>query len=329
MSFCVVNCPHCPLPHRIVASIVLASLLAFCWGHCPRCTGVYVVAVLALSPLLYNCCHCAGFLAALVAPALLPASRGRFCWHYAGVVALIALLYPPLLRWCCHQHCLCFLLRCCLLLPPSLASHPAGCCLTSPHATTFHLRTAPLLLSCHRLLVCRSCTSCPAGCRVTSHHAATSHLSTPPPLAASITLLGYPPPRMAPVHQETLEAQHGQQRWQLVRGQPDPGNPPGASAAALPLLAILSKCTGHGSLVACSANITDSYGLGTSPTKDILIQFAISLMVHKPNQSYRDDAAWNRSGGEGPPPPCWARRRLEGLKTKTKTAVLPSCHCTV
>ncbi len=331
------SCCHFVSLTALIAPCRTALLPASCWHLCWRSAGVIAHVALGSTSLLCWRCHPCCIIAVIVLAFLLPSLHPCCCQHHVGVFAGITLaLLPslhsctlPLLRWCCHQHCLRFLLRCCLLLPPSLASHPAGCCLTSPHATTFHLRTAPLLLSCHRLLVCRSCTSCPAGCRVTSHHAATSHLSTPPPLAASITLLGYPPPRMAPVHQETLEAQHGQQRWQLVRGQPDPGNPPGASAAALPLLAILSKCTGHGSLVACSANITDSYGLGTSPTKDILIQFAISLMVHNPNQLYRDDAAWNRSGGEGPPPPCWARRRLEGLKTKTKTAVLPSCHCTV
>ncbi len=74
-------------------------------------------------------------------------------------------------------------LCCCLSLCPSCASFPAGCCITSCHPA---LSCPPVLrLSLHHHLSPRpSCASCLDGCCFASHHATASCQPAPLPLRA-------------------------------------------------------------------------------------------------------------------------------------------------
>ncbi len=107
----------------------------------------------------------------------------------------------------CHAttayRCLSFRLSLCRCLSPRpfCASCLAGCCVTSRHAAASHLPALCLSLHC-RLSLRPFCASCLAGCCITSCHAAASSQPAPLPLSAL-------PPLIAPLLQSCVQCRAG------------------------------------------------------------------------------------------------------------------------
>ena len=157
--------PHC---NGVIASIPLASLLAFClrlflcspgaialialallslfcWRCCHRCTGIDTVVALVSSPvLLWRCCqHRAGILTGVPL-----ASTTLLCWdlhhYFTGIVAIAAL--SPSLRWhrrLCHTRIAASIMLASL---PAFRWHCHPCC-TGIYAIIFAGAVAVVVLS--------------------------------------------------------------------------------------------------------------------------------------------------------------------------------------